>query len=110
MDVGSSVDSLARSAGGSFNPVKTPLLWPFPQASQAGDQTRWGRGNGAWSLLGPSAQYVFRDVGAAGGVMVKGYQEGFDSLTDSEKRKMTDILLYQNYPGMKQFLLWLTDR
>jgi len=101
-DVGQAVDSVSRTMGGSFNPVKSPMLWPFPQESQAGDQTRWALGQGAWGLMGPTANLVMRDIPRAGGAGLK-WAHG-EELSAGEKKALQEPLPYKNYVGMNWIL------
>ncbi len=101
-DVGQATDSVARTMGASFNPVKTPMLLPFPQASQAGDQTRWALGQGAWGLAGPTANFFLRDVPRAAGAGMK-WAHG-QELSASEKKALQEPLPYKNYVGMNWIL------
>ncbi len=102
MDLGNRTQTVGRSMGVDVNPIKSPMLWPFPGESQAGDQSRWGVQQGAWSFLGPSANLIFNDIPKAGAAAIKGMKEG--DLTQSEMKNMTNVLPYQTMPGMKEFL------
>lgn len=108
-DVGNKTQSLGRSMGVDFNPVKTPMLWPFPGETQVGDQSRFGITQGAWTFLGPSANLVFSSVPKAAGAAIKGATEG--DLTMSEQKALTDPLIYRTMPGMKELIsIMIGDR
>ena len=106
-DVGHATDSVARTMGKSFNPVKSPMLWPFPQASQAGDQTRWALGQGAFGLLGPTTNWLARDIPRAAGASVKALSG--EPLSQSERRAQTDAMLYKNYAGINWLMNLYTE-
>jgi hypothetical protein len=90
--------------GKSFNPVKTPLLWPFPGESQAGDQTRWGQPNNLAGLFGPTAGLVINDIPRAGGAIAQALTPG-ESLTMREQKSISNIAPYlPTYPGVKEIL------
>jgi len=102
-DLGNRVDTVARGMGKSFNPVKTPMLWPFPGDSQAGDQTRWGQPNNLAGLFGPTAGLVINDIPRAGGAI--GQLVSGESLTMREQKSISNIAPYlPTYPGVKEIL------
>ena len=101
-DLGNRAQTLGRSMGVDFNPIKTPLLYPFPGDSQAGDQSRFGVTQGAWSFLGPSANLVFGEIPKAGAAVVKAATG--DDLSQSEKKALIRPLPYWTMPGAKEFL------
>jgi hypothetical protein len=102
-DISNRIDSTARGMGaGQFNPLKTPMIAAFPGDSQAGDQSRWGHANGAWSLAGPTANFIFGDVPKAAGAGLQ-WAQG-ESISQGEAKAMSRILLFQTYIGMKEGL------
>jgi hypothetical protein len=103
-DLGNRVDTVSRGMGKSFNPIKTPMLWPFPGDSQAGDQTRWGQPNNLAGLFGPTAGLVINDLPRAGGAIAQALTPG-ETLTMREQKSISNLAPYApTYPGIKELL------
>lgn len=101
-DASNTLDSGFRASGFSFNPLKKPLLYPFPQASQSGDTNRFSPTNTFLNnVLGPTASLA-EDVWTAGqypSARLQGQSPPKGSVNAAQR-----IMPLGSYLGMKELL------
>lgn len=102
MDWANLAGGASRAATGrDFNPLKSPLVAAFPQASRAGDTTRYGQGSLLSQIGGPTLGLVDAIPQALGGI-------ASGQPTKHNLKQSIQIMPMGSVPGGRQILQMLT--
>jgi hypothetical protein len=100
-ELANTTEKLTSSGGYGFNPIKTPLMAAFPDASQQGASSRFATRDPLAAVLGPSAGLVTQGIRAAG---VPLFAAQGEDLSMGQAKAAAGLIPFNSYLGMKELI------
>lgn len=91
----------AGSGAGSFNPIKSPMMWAFPDKSQRGSSTRFVSRDPIGAVLGPSAGLPSQVMRAAG---IPVFAAQGENPTRGQVKAAQGLVPFGSYLGFKELI------